>query len=93
MFFTVEQEFPLWGKRDIKRVQAGAEVARTRADARMTEAELIEKVRVAPSPSTTRPTRRSARPRICYKAEVEITRLTGFWPIGFSVPLLLRPHL
>src|ERR1700724_1509126 len=47
MFFTVEQEFPLWGKRDLKRAQAGAEVARTQADARMTEAELIEKVKVA----------------------------------------------
>jgi outer membrane protein TolC len=47
MFFTVEQEFPLWGKRDLKRAQAGAEVARTQADARMTEAELVEKVKVA----------------------------------------------
>jgi len=47
MFFTVEQEFPLWGKRDLKRAQAGAEVARTQADARMTEAELAEKVKVA----------------------------------------------
>src|SRR5258708_23381321 len=47
MFFTVEQEFPLWGKRDLKRAQAGADVARTQADARMTEAELIEKVKVA----------------------------------------------
>src|ERR1700730_13884231 len=47
MFFTVEQEFPLWGKRDLKRAQAGAEVARTQADARMTEAELVKKVKVA----------------------------------------------
>src|ERR1700680_944739 len=47
MFFTVEQEFPLWGKRDLKRAQAGADVARTQADARITEAELIEKVKVA----------------------------------------------
>jgi outer membrane protein TolC len=47
MYYTVEQEFPLWGKRDLKRTQAGAEVARTQADARMTEAELIEKVKVA----------------------------------------------
>lgn len=46
MLYTVEQEFPLWGKLDLKRAQAGAEVARTRADARMTEAELIEKVKV-----------------------------------------------
>jgi outer membrane protein TolC len=47
MYYTVEQEFPLWGKRDLRRAQAGAEVARTEADARMTEAELIEKVKVA----------------------------------------------
>jgi outer membrane protein, heavy metal efflux system len=47
MFFTVEQEFPLWGKRDLKRAQAGADVARFQADARTTEAELIEKVKVA----------------------------------------------
>src|ERR1700726_2234252 len=47
MYFTVEQEFPLWGKRALKRAQAGAEVTRTQADARMTEAELIEKVKVA----------------------------------------------
>src|SRR5258705_9605334 len=47
MLYTVEQEFPLWGKRDLKRAQAGAEVARTRADARITEDELVEKVKVA----------------------------------------------
>jgi outer membrane protein TolC len=47
MLFTVEQEFPLWGKRDLKRDQAGADVARSHADARSTEAELIEKVKVA----------------------------------------------
>ena len=47
MLFTVEQEFPLWGKRDLKRDQAGADVARSRADWRTTEAELIEKVKVA----------------------------------------------
>jgi cobalt-zinc-cadmium efflux system outer membrane protein len=47
MLYTVEQEFPLWGKRDLKRAQAGAEVARTQADARVTEAELVEKVKVA----------------------------------------------
>src|SRR5262249_50854119 len=29
MLFTVEQEFPLWGKRDLKRDQAGADVARS----------------------------------------------------------------
>ena len=47
MLFTVEQEFPLWGKRDLKRDQANADVARSRADWRATEAELIEKVKVA----------------------------------------------
>src|ERR1700738_1216413 len=47
MFFTIEQEFPLWGKRDLKRAQASADVSRTKADARITEAELIEKVKVA----------------------------------------------
>jgi outer membrane protein TolC len=47
MLFTVEQEFPLWGKRDLKRDQAGADVARSHADQRSTEAELIEKVKVA----------------------------------------------
>ncbi len=47
MIYSVEQEFPLWGKRDLKRDQASAEVARSRADARATEAELIEKVKVA----------------------------------------------
>src|SRR5205814_9414084 len=46
MIYNFEQEFPLWGKRDLKRDQANAEVARTRADARATEAELVEKVKV-----------------------------------------------
>lgn len=46
MIYMVEQEFPLWGKRDLKRDQATAEVARSRADTRATEAELIEKVKV-----------------------------------------------
>src|SRR5882724_1732842 len=36
MLYTVEQEFPLWGKLGLRRDQAGAELARTRADARMT---------------------------------------------------------
>jgi cobalt-zinc-cadmium efflux system outer membrane protein len=47
MIYSVEQEFPLWGKRDLRRSQASAEVARSRAGARETEAELIEKVKVA----------------------------------------------
>src|SRR5438132_13589932 len=32
MFFTVEQEFPLWGKLDLRRDQASADVARNRAE-------------------------------------------------------------
>ena len=47
MYYTVEQEFPLWGKRDLRRDQASADVARSQADARTTEAELVEKVKVA----------------------------------------------
>ena len=47
MLFTVEQEFPLWGKLDLRRNQANADVVRSRADARATESELIEKVKVA----------------------------------------------
>ena len=47
MLYTVEQEFPLWGKLDLRREQASADVARSRADTRVTEAELIEKVKVA----------------------------------------------
>ena len=47
MIYGVEQEFPLWGKRDLKRDQASAEVARSRADTRTNDAELIEKVKVA----------------------------------------------
>jgi outer membrane protein, heavy metal efflux system len=47
MLYTVEQEFPLWGKLDLRRDQASADVARSRADTRATEAELIEKVKVA----------------------------------------------
>src|SRR5256886_9095462 len=45
--FTVEQEFPLWGKLDLRRDHANADGARSRADPRVTEAELIEKVKVA----------------------------------------------
>src|SRR6266481_2013098 len=47
MLFTVEQEFPLWGKLDLRRDQANAGVVSSRADTRVTEAELIEKVKVA----------------------------------------------
>jgi cobalt-zinc-cadmium efflux system outer membrane protein len=47
MIYSFEQEFPLWGKRDLRSAQASALVERSRADARQTEAELIEKVKLA----------------------------------------------
>ncbi len=47
MIYSFEQEFPLWGKRDLRAAQANALVERSRADARQTEAELIEKVKIA----------------------------------------------
>jgi outer membrane protein, heavy metal efflux system len=47
MYYTVEQEFPLWGKLELRRDQASADMARSRADTRATETELIEKVKVA----------------------------------------------
>src|SRR6202048_3458330 len=47
MYYAIEQDFPLWGKLDLRRDQASADVARSRADTRLTEAELIEKVKVA----------------------------------------------
>ena len=47
MIYSFEQEFPLWGKRDLRSAQASALVERSRADARQTEAELIEKVKIA----------------------------------------------
>ncbi len=47
MIYSFEQEFPLWRKRDLRSAQAAAQVDRARADARQTEAELIEKVKIA----------------------------------------------
>src|ERR1700730_3653878 len=47
MYSTAAQEFPLWGKLDLRRDQANADVVRSRADTRVTEAELIQKVKVA----------------------------------------------
>jgi len=47
MIYSVEQEIPLWGKLDLKRDAARAEVDRTAADGRTAEAELVEKVKVA----------------------------------------------
>lgn len=47
MIYSVEQDIPLWGKRDLKRDAARAEVDQIAADGRSAEAELIEKVKVA----------------------------------------------
>ena len=47
MIYSFEQEFPLWGKRDLRGAQATALVERSRADGRQTESELIEKVTIA----------------------------------------------
>ena len=47
MIYSVEQEIPLWGKRDLKEDAARAEVDQMAADSRSAETELIEKVKVA----------------------------------------------
>lgn len=47
MIYSVEQDIPLWGKLDLKRDAARAEVDRMRADSRTAETELVEKVKVA----------------------------------------------
>jgi cobalt-zinc-cadmium efflux system outer membrane protein len=47
MIHSVEQEIPLWGKRDLKEDAARAEVDQVAADSRSAETELIEKVKVA----------------------------------------------
>jgi outer membrane protein TolC len=47
MIYSVEQDIPLWGKRDLKRDAARAEVDQMEADGRSAEAELIEKAKVA----------------------------------------------
>jgi len=47
MIYSIEQDIPLWGKRDLKRDTARAEVNRMKADSRTAETELIEKVKVA----------------------------------------------
>jgi outer membrane protein TolC len=47
MIYSVEQDIPLWGKRDLKRDAARADLDRMKADSRTAEAELIEKVKVA----------------------------------------------
>lgn len=47
MIYSIEQDIPLWGKRDLKRDAARAEVDQMAADSRSAEAELIEKAKVA----------------------------------------------
>jgi cobalt-zinc-cadmium efflux system outer membrane protein len=47
MIYSVEQEIPLWGKRDLREDAARAEVDQMTADGQSAEAELIEKVKVA----------------------------------------------
>jgi outer membrane protein TolC len=47
MIYSVEQEIPLWGKRDLKRDAARAAADQTAAQRRSAEVDLIEKVKVA----------------------------------------------
>lgn len=46
MIYSVEQDIPLWGKRDLKRSSARAMVDQRSAEAQSSEAELVEKVKV-----------------------------------------------
>jgi outer membrane protein TolC len=45
--YTVQQEFPLWGKRDLKRDQAHAEAESERARHRAAELELVARLKAA----------------------------------------------
>lgn len=47
MIYSLEQDIPLWGKRDLKRDAARAAVDQMKADTRSAEADLVEKVKVA----------------------------------------------
>src|SRR5439155_12901821 len=47
MLYAVEQEFPLWGKRDLQRQAAQADVTQMTALSRDAETQIIEKVKVA----------------------------------------------
>jgi cobalt-zinc-cadmium efflux system outer membrane protein len=46
MIYSVEQDIPLWGKRELKRSSARAMVDQRSAQAQSSEAELVEKVKV-----------------------------------------------
>ncbi|MCW3476389.1 TolC family protein [Limobrevibacterium gyesilva] len=47
MIYGVEQEFPLWGKRDLRRQAAAADVSQMAAQSRDAESQLIERMKVA----------------------------------------------
>ncbi|WP_181378282.1 TolC family protein [Teichococcus aestuarii] len=47
MVYSFEQEIPLWGRRDLRRQAARAEVSQMAAQAQAAGAELVEKVKVA----------------------------------------------
>ena len=47
MVYSFEQEIPLWGKRDLRRQVARAEVDQMAAQVQAADAELVEKVKVA----------------------------------------------
>ncbi|HRE22496.1 MAG TPA: septation protein IspZ [Rhabdaerophilum sp.] len=47
MVYSAEQEFPLWGKRELRRQAANAEADQAAAEGRSTEAQLVEKVKTA----------------------------------------------
>lgn len=46
MIYSVEQDIPLWGKRDLKRSSAQAAVDQRKAESLTSETELIEKVKI-----------------------------------------------
>ncbi|WP_187830044.1 TolC family protein [Siccirubricoccus phaeus] len=47
MIYSFEQDIPLWGRRDLRRQVARAEVGQMAAQAQAAEAELVERVKVA----------------------------------------------
>ncbi len=47
MIYSVEQDLPLWGKRELRRQAANAEVDQAAAEGRSTEAQLVEKIKIA----------------------------------------------
>ena len=47
MIYSFQQEIPLWGRRDLRRQVARAEVGQMTAQAQLAEVELVERVKVA----------------------------------------------